>query len=214
MAQMIMQMQNNHEAVEAARRRRKRISVVSWPVRPENKPTKRERSDEPNVRRLDSLHRRNERNGRHREKQRRQNGQNVHAPRPAMLWIRERNPATGHDAAELACTYFADRLMVEEVPWIQAGKLSIEPKPPLLPVQEEQRAKEEKTTEKKSNDRVTWDKDRGPRCFACQKFGHIATHCPDAKTVPKTKVREGKLGRMAGYRCLKDPSMARKRRDY
>ena len=61
---------------------------------------------------------------------------------------------------------------------------------------------------------MTWDKDRGPRCFACQKFGHLATHCPDAKTVPKTKVHEGKLGRMAGYRCLKDPSMARKRRDY
>ena len=121
-------------------------------------------------------------------------------PHPAMLWVRERNAATGHDAAELACTYFADRPMVESQPrkfqGYRQGSYRSNPNRPYSrqdSIQEEQRAKEEKPTEKKSNDRVTWDKDRGPRCFACQKFGHIAIHCPDAKTVPKTEVHEGKL---------------------
>ena len=77
-------------------------------------------------------------------------------PNPAMLWVRERNAATGHDVAELACAYFADRPMVESQPrkfqGYRQGSYQLNPNRPYSQqdsIQEEQRAKEEKPTEKK-----------------------------------------------------------------
>ncbi len=38
--------------------------------------------------------------------------------------------------------------------------------------------------EKKSWDKPVWDKEKGPRCFACDEYGHIAVACPKNPSPP------------------------------
>lgn len=126
-------------------------------------------------------------------------------PHAAMMWVRERRPTTGREAADWTTTYFEDRPHGEFQPRksndFRQGSYRPNSNSKRQYSRQEGDQGEQTTKEEghKPSDRVTWDKERGPRCFTCQKFGHMAPSCPEAKSAPKreqTGTQEGKLGEL------------------
>lgn len=113
-------------------------------------------------------------------------------PPQVSRWIRERKPKTGEEAVELGISYYAARPPPENQPRKQndyrQGNYRPFPNAGRSASKQEEAHGERTTMEEqtKPSDRVQlFDKVRGPRCYRCQKFGHIAPQCPERKSETK-----------------------------
>ncbi len=120
-------------------------------------------------------------------------------------WIREREPKSAEEAAKMAVTYAATRPPTTTSPYRpESYRNPYTPKrPPIKSEPTVARTTPTTNREPPRSDRVTFDRERGPRCYNCQHFGHIASNCPEPKNMPvKIKTEEARLAVRTGDAML------------
>lgn len=104
--------------------------------------------------------------------------------RETAAWTRNAKPKTCMDAGEIAHLFAADRptTAYPKMRFDSKEKSGV-PQPQPQPRLANKMSKEEIA--------LAWDKDKGPRCFRCSEFGHVARECAkprvksDVKMEPK-----------------------------
>lgn len=120
-----------------------------------------------------------------------------------ISWTRNQEPRTSREAAQISSRYEASQIP-EPAPKSHTPRSDGYKPYRFKPRNNPEESPQEKSkpypslSDKpvKQDDRRTWDKEKGPRCFGCQKFGHTAAHCPD-KTPEKAPEKTANLGEVA-----------------
>ncbi len=106
-------------------------------------------------------------------------------------WVRNRHPKSMEEAAALAMDYVDNNITPASNP----------PRPAYVPRRPFTRpdtegakstpfaSRESSTKHSERSGGEKTEKTRGPRCYACQQFGHIAANCPDNPRTPPVRVK-------------------------
>ena len=98
-------------------------------------------------------------------------------PQYPWVWVRERKPTTSLETGQLADDYAQTKKLGSSGE--ENRRVSLEWRNENNPQQRNENKLAENPDEESNNLSKKGSSSKGPRCFACHQYGHLATKCPN-----------------------------------